>query len=131
MEKKTIKKSFEKTIKDTIIKEHEDPSSPAFGKNAQTVRRIIDKKYPKFHGHLTNKLTKNILEQSSTTYSITRKPRKSKFFHGTSFYSMHPHYRWHIDLQDMTIFRKAAGLKKRTPTISFSFALTTSATTLW
>ena len=87
--KKTIKKSFEKTIKDTIIKEYEDPSSPAFGKNAQTVRRIIPKKHPKFHGHLTNKLTKNILEQSSTTYSITRKPCKSKF-HGMSFYSMHP-----------------------------------------
>ena len=69
-------------------------------------------KYPKFQGHLTNKFTKNFLEQSSITYSITRKPRKNKFFHGTSFYSMHPHYRWHIDLQDMTIFRKAAGLKK-------------------
>ena len=70
------------------------------------------KKSPKFQGHLTNKLTKNIMEQSSTTYSMTRKPRKSKFFHGTNFYSMHPHYRWQIDLQDMTIFRKAAGLKK-------------------
>ena len=30
--KKTIKKSFERTIKDTVTKEYEDPSSPAFGK---------------------------------------------------------------------------------------------------
>ena len=32
---------------------------------------------------------------------------KNKYFCGTSFYSNHPHYRWHVDLQDMSIFKKS------------------------
>ena len=60
---------------------------------------------------MTKKVARDTLKKFSTTYSLTRKFKKSKFFHGTSFYSTHPHYRWHVDLQDMTIFQKAAGLK--------------------
>ena len=32
---------------------------------------------------------------------------KNKHFFGMSFYSPHPHHRWHVDLQDMSIFRKS------------------------
>ena len=130
-EKTISKKPFEELRRKTLIKEYENPSSPAFGKNAQTVQRNLLRKYAKFRGYLTNKLSRNILEQSSTTYSITRKPCKNKYFHGTSFYSTHKHYRWHVDLQDMTIFRKAARLKKKMPIISYLCLSTTLATILW
>ena len=70
-------------------------------------------KHPEFRSQLTNALTRKILEKACTTYSITRKPRKNKYFHGTSFYSAHPHYRWHVDLQDMTLFRKAASQDRK------------------
>ena len=80
-----------RTIKDTIIREYEDPNSPAFGKSSQIVRKVLLQKYPAFRKDLTEKLAIKL--------------KKSKFFHGTSFYSTHPHYRWHVDLQDMTIFR--------------------------
>ena len=62
---------------------------------------------------ITNKLVQTTLESVSSTYSRTRKVNKNKFFHGTSFYSTHPHYRWHIDLQDMTIFRKSFDIVKK------------------
>ena len=38
---------------------------------------------------------------------------KNKFFHSTSFYSTHPHYRWHVDLQDMVIFRRSLDIAKK------------------
>ena len=50
--------------------------------------------------------------ERSIAYSNTRHLNKNKYFHGTSFYSPHPHHRWHVDLQDMSLFRKAAGLKR-------------------
>ena len=109
-----------KAIKDTIIKEYENPDLVAFGKSSQIVRNVILRKYPKFKDHLTEKLMRNMLKRFSTTYSITRKLKRNKYFHGTSFYSTHPHYRWHVDLQDMTMFRKAVGLRRQD---AFNFLL--------
>ena len=94
-------------LQDPIICEYEDPDSPPFGKTATTVHRIITKKFPLLKDHITDKLIKTTLEQNSSTYSRTRKVKKNIFFHRTSFYSTHPHYRWHVDLQDMVIFKKA------------------------
>ena len=62
---------------------------------------------------ITDKLVQTTLESVSSTYSRTRKVNKNKFFHGTSFYSTHPHYRWHIDLQDMAIFRRPFNIAKK------------------
>ena len=109
-----------KAIKDIIIKEYENPDSAAFGKSSQIIRKVILRKYPKFKNHLTEKLMRNTLKRFSTTYSITRKLKRNKFFHSTSFYSTHPHYRWHVDLQDMTMFRKAVGLSRQD---AFNFLL--------
>ena len=95
-----------------VMEEYENPHSPAFGKNANTVRQIVLTKFPEYKKVLTSSLTEKILESSSTTYSTTQKPRQNKHFRGMSFYSPHPHYKWHVDLQDMTIFRKAANLRK-------------------
>ena len=95
-----------------IIREYEDPDSPAFGKTASTVRRVVMKKNP-MHKKITNKLVQTTLESVSSTYSRTRKVNKNKFFHSTGFYSTHPHYRWHVDLQDMTIFRKSFDIAKK------------------
>ena len=52
-----------------------------------------------------DKLIRDTLEEMSSVYSRTRKVKKAIFL--TSFYSTHPHYRWHIDLQDMSIFKKS------------------------
>ena len=110
--RKKINNNHKKKIKDIIIKEYGDPDSVAYGKNSQTVRKVLHRKYLKFKD-LTEKFTRGTLKKFSTTYSITRKLKRNKFSHGTSFYSTHPHYRWHIDLQDMTMFRKVAGLNKQ------------------
>ena len=48
---------------------------------------------------------RKILEELSTTYSKTHQTKMNKFFFGTSFCSNHPHFRWHVDLQDMSIFK--------------------------
>ena len=32
------KKSFQKSMEETLVKEYEDTDSPAFGKNSQTVK---------------------------------------------------------------------------------------------
>ena len=97
-----------KELQDAIICENEDPNSPAFGKTATTVRCIITKKFPLLKDHITDKLIRTTLDQNSFTYSRTRKVKKNKFFHGTSFYSIYPpNNRWHVDLLDMVIFKKA------------------------
>ena len=109
-----------RTIKDTIIREYEDPNSPTFGKSSQIVRKVLLRKCPAFRKDLTEKVARDTLKKFSSTYSLTRKLKKSKCFHGTSFYSTHPHYRWHVDLQDMTIVRKVACLKRKD---TFNFLL--------
>ena len=76
--------------------------SAAFAKNASTVQKVILKKFPMHKRLLTKEAVKKMLDTSSTAYSVTRKPQKKA----------HPHYRWHVDLQDMTIFRKAANKSK-------------------
>ena len=57
--------------------------------------------------HFTNCFVKDTLNKLSTMYLRTRLVNKNKHFFGTSFYSPHPHHRWHIDLQDMSIFKKS------------------------
>ena len=56
---------------------------------------------------------RTVLENHSSTYSTTRTTTQPKTFKGVSFYSPHPHYRWHTDLQDMTIFKKAGKASKK------------------
>ena len=107
------KKSFQKSMEEMLVKEYEDTYSPTFGKNSQTVKRVVLRKYPKFKGHLTDKFTRDTLNRLSTTYSTTRTLRRNKHFHGTSFYSTHPCYHWHVDLQDMSIFRQTANLRRQ------------------
>ena len=96
-----------KELQDAIICEYEDTDSLAFGKTATSVCHIITKKFPLLKDHITDKLIRTTLEQNSSTYSKTRKVKKNKFFHGTSFYSTQPHYQWHVHPQDMVIFKKA------------------------
>ena len=99
---------------------YHDPTSPAFGKSAQLVRQIVLKNLDAKPKHLlTLRLVRDRLE-CSIAYSNTRHLNKNKYFHGTSFYSPHPHQRWHMDLQDMSLFRKAAGLKRED---AFNFLL--------
>ena len=64
---------------------------------------------------------RNVLENHSSTYSTTRTTTQPKAFRGTSFYSPQPHYRWHIDLQDMTIFKKAGKASKKG--VAYNFML--------
>ena len=107
MMKKIIKK-----IKTTITDNCHDPTSLALGKSAQLVRQIVLKNLDEKHKQLlTLRLVRDTLARS-IAYSNTRHINKNKYFHGTSFYSLHPHHRWHVDLQDMSLFRKAAGLKR-------------------
>ena len=101
------KKIHQKKIEQIIVKEYEDPSSPAFAKTSSTVRKVLLKKYPALMNGVSDRLVRKVLEEQSTTYSRTRVVKKNKFFFGTSFYSNHPHYRWHVDLQDMSIFKKS------------------------
>ena len=105
-----ITQSFQKNMEETLVKEYEDTDSPTFGKNSQTVKQVVLRKYPKFKGHLTDKFARDTLNRLSTTYLMTRTLRCNKHFHSMSFYSTHPHYHWHVDLQDMSIFRQAANL---------------------
>ena len=101
-----------KKMKTTITDNYHDPTSSAFEKSAQLVRQIVLKNLDAKHKHLlTLRLVRDTLERS-IAYSITRHLNKNKYFHGTSFYSPNPHHRWHVDLQDMSLFRKAAGLKR-------------------
>ena len=93
------------SIKRHVIDAYQDTDSPAFSKSANTVRAVLANKFPKLH--FTNHFVKDTLNELSTTYSRTRLVNKNKHFFGTSFYSPHPHHRWHVDLQDMSIFRKS------------------------
>ena len=105
---------------DLVINEYENPDLTAFAKNACMVRKVIFKKFPMHKTLLTNEVVKKILDTSSTACSMRQKPQKRKYFYGISFYLAHPHYRWHVDLQDITIFRKAANKSK---TDAYSFML--------
>ena len=82
---------------------YQDTNSPAFSKSANTMRAVLANKFPKLH--FTNHFVKDTLNELSTTYSRTRLVNKNKHFFGMRFYSPHPHHRWHIDLQDMNIFK--------------------------
>ena len=84
---------------------YQDTNSPAFSKSANMVRAVLANKFPKLH--FTNRFVKDTLNKLSTTYLRTRLVNKKKHFFGTSFYSLHPHHRWHIDLQDMNILKKS------------------------
>ena len=84
---------------------YQDTNSPAFSKSANMVCAILANKFLKLH--FTNHFIKDTLNKLSTTYSRSRLVNKNKHFFGTSFYSPHPHHRWHIDLQDMSIFKKS------------------------
>ena len=102
------------TFIDIVLNEYEDTSSPAFGKNAATVRNVLLRKYPQYKNQLTPAFVRSTLETHSPAYSTTRvTTQQPKSFRGTSFYSPHPHYRWHVDLQDMTIFKKAGKRSKK------------------
>ena len=64
------------------------------------------------HKHLlTLRLVRDTFE-CLIAYSNGRHLNQNKYFHGTSFYSPHPHHRLHMDVQDMSLFRKVAGLKR-------------------
>ena len=83
-------------------------------KNAATVRNVLLRKYPQYKNQLTPAFIRSTLETHSPAYSATRvTTQQPKSFRGTSFYSPHPHYRWHIDLQDMTIFKRAGKRSKK------------------
>ena len=92
-------------IEQLIICKYEDPSSPAFGKTASTVKRVVLKKHPTLINGVSDKRVRQILEEQFTTYARTKVTKQNKSFFSTSFYSNHPHYRWHVDLQDMSIFK--------------------------
>ena len=98
--KKPNQKKLRK-IKKMIIHEYEDMASPAFSKSSSVVKRVLLKKYPSLFFNVSDNFVKDTLEEQSSTYSRTRVHQKNKYFFGTSFYSNHPHYRWHVDLQDM------------------------------
>ena len=98
---------------DIVSNEYEDTSSPAFRRNAATVRDVLLRKYPQYKKLLTPAFVRSTLETHSPTYSTTRVTTQPKSFRGTSFYSLHPHYRWHVDLQDMTIFKRAGKRSKK------------------
>ena len=66
---------------------------------------VLANKFPNLH--FTNRFVKDTLKELSTTYLRTRLVNKNKHFFGTSFYSPQPHHRWHVDLQNMSIFRKS------------------------
>ena len=98
---------------DIVSNEYEDTSSPAFGRNAATLRDVLLRKYPQYKKLLTPAFVRSTLETHSPTYSTMRVTMQPKTFRGTSFYSPHPHYRWHVDLQDMTIFKRAGKRSKK------------------
>ena len=93
------------SLKRHIIDAYQDTNSPAFSKSANTVRAVLANKFPKLH--FTNHFVKDTLNELSTTCLRTRLVNKNKHFFGMSFYSPHPHHRWHVDLQDMSIFKKS------------------------
>ena len=120
MEELTKRKKGQRgRLVDLIVNEYENTSSPAFGKSSNVVRDILLRKFPQEKKNLTPLLVRNALERHSTTYATTRTTRKKRQFDGTSFYSRHPHHRWHVDLQDMTIFKRAGKLSKKGTTYSF------------
>ena len=89
-------------------------TSPAFGKNAATVKNVLLRKYPQYKNQLTPAFVRSTLETHSPAYSTTRvTTQQPKSFRGTSFCLPHPHYRWHVDLQDMTIFKRAGKRSKK------------------
>ena len=106
VKKKPNQKKLRK-IKKMIIHEYEDMASPAFSKSSSVVKRVLLKKHPSLFFNVSDNFVKDTLEEQSSTYSRTRVRQKNKYFFGTSFYSNHPHYRWHVDLQDMSIFKKS------------------------
>ena len=109
-----------KKIKTTITGSYHDPTFPAFRKSAQLVKQIVLKNLDAKHKHLlTLRLVRDMLE-CSIAYPNMRHINKSKYFHGTSFYFPHPHHRWHLDLQDMSLFREVVGLKRKD---AFNFLL--------
>ena len=125
------------SLKRHVIDAYQDTNSPAFSKSANTVRAVLANKFPKLHFtnrfvkdtlnefsksantvravlankfpklHFTNRFIKDTLNELSTTYLRTRLVNKNKHFFGMSFYSPHPHHRWHVDLQDMSILKKS------------------------
>ena len=95
-----------KELQDTIIRETKTPIYRHL-ENRHHCMLHNHQKFPLLKDHITNKLIITTLEQNSSTYSKTRKVKKNKFFHRTSFYLTHPHYQWHVDLQDIVIFKKA------------------------
>ena len=92
------------SLKRHVMNVYQDTNSPAFSKSANTVHAVLANKFPKLH--FTNCFVKDTLIELSTMYSRTRLVNKNKHFFGMSFYSPHTHHRWHIDLQDMSIFKK-------------------------
>ena len=88
------------SLKRHVIDEYQDTNSPAFSKSANMVRAVLANKFPKLH--FTNRFVQDTLNELSTTYLRTRLVNKNKHFFGTSFI-----HRWHVDLQDMSIFRKS------------------------
>ena len=105
MQWKKQRRGSAKKIEQLIIRKYKDPSSPTFGKTASTIKRVALKKYPALIEGVSDKRVCQILEEQSTTYSRMRVTKRKKSFFGMSFYSNHPHYRWHIDLQDMSMFK--------------------------
>ena len=104
--KKPNQKKLRK-IKKMIIHEYEGMGSPAFSKSLSVVKRLLLKKHPSLFFNVSDNFVKDTLEEQSSTYSRTRVCQKNKYFFGTSFYSNHLHYRWHLDLQDMSIFKRS------------------------
>ena len=45
--------------------------------------------------------------QDTDSPAFSKSANTVRAVYGTSFYSPHPHHRWHIDLQDMSIFKKS------------------------
>ena len=113
------KKNNKSNLIDLVVNEYENTASPAFGKNATTVREILLRKHPNEKKTLTLNFVRTVLERHSSTYATTRMKNRQKKFSGVSFYSRHPHHRWHVDLQDMTVFKKAGKLSKKGSIYSF------------
>ena len=56
------KKIHLKKIEQIIVKEYEDPSSPAFAKMSSTVRKVLLKKYPALMNGVSDRLVRKVLE---------------------------------------------------------------------
>ena len=83
------------------------PLPPLLVKRPAPSRELLSRSTPALMDGVLDKRVRQILEEQSTTYSRMRVTKRNKSFFSTSFYSNHPHYKRHVDLQHMSIFKRS------------------------